>query len=151
QTVGPGGRTYVGDCKMAALATRAYLASTSDFYLCPLSETHLSAEQRRHLLAEVWCGGQPLQQVRRPGPKDTQEEELVAEGFAVETVLTDTVDGRSVTWTERRHVVRSLALATSQQQHLEQRLHKAETLLAELTVRKQGKKRLYHADLRAAA
>jgi transposase len=56
-----------------------------------------------------------------------------------------------VTWTERRHVVRSLAYATSQQRHLEQRLHKAETLLAELTVRKQGKKRLYHAQLLAAA
>jgi len=36
-----------------------------------------------------------------------------------------------------------------QQRHLEQRLHKAETLLAELTVRKQGKKRLYHAELLA--
>jgi transposase len=151
QTIGPGGRTYVGDCKMAALATRAYLAATGDFYLCPLSETQLSAEQRRHLLAAVWRGEQPLQQVRRPGPKDSDAEELVAEGFVVEAVLTDTVEGRSVTWTERRHVVRSLAYATSQQRHLEQRLHQAETLLAELTVRKQGKKRLYHAQLLAAA
>jgi transposase len=151
QTVGPGGRTYVGDCKMAALATRAYLASTGDFYLCPLSETQLSMEQRQHLLAAVWRGEQPLQQVRRPGPKATDAEELVAEGFVVEVVLTDTVDGQSVTWTERRHVVRSLAYATSQQRHLEQRLHKAEALLAELTVRKQGKKRLYHAELLAAA
>jgi transposase len=151
QAVGQGGRTYVGDCKMAALATRAYLAATADFYLCPLSETQLSAEQRQHLLAAVWRGEQPLQQVRRPGPQATAAEELVAEGFVVATVLTDVVDGRSVTWTERRHVVRSLALATSQQQHLEQRLHKAEAQLAELTVRKQGKKRLYHAQLQGAA
>jgi transposase len=151
QTVGQGGRTYVGDCKMAALATRAYLASTGDFYLCPLPETQLSAEQRQHLLAAVWRGERPLRQVRRPGPKATDAEELVAEGFVVEAVLTDTVDGHSVTWTERRHVVRSLAYAASQQRHLEQRLHKAETLLAELTARKQGKKRLYHAELLAAA
>jgi transposase len=151
QTLGQGGHTYVGDCKMAALATRAYLASTGDFYLCPLSETQLSAEQRQHLLAAVWRGEQVLQQVRRPGPKAGDAEELVAEGFAIETLLTDVVDGRSVTWTERRHVVRSLALAKTQQQHLEQRLHKAEAQLAELTIRKQGKKRLYHAQLQAAA
>src|SRR3954453_22288516 len=37
QSLGIGGRTYVGDCKMAALATRAFVAAGSDFYLCPLS------------------------------------------------------------------------------------------------------------------
>ena len=38
QSLGVGGRTYVGDCKMAALATRAFVAAGGDFYLCPLSE-----------------------------------------------------------------------------------------------------------------
>src|SRR5262245_41377690 len=32
---GPGGKTFVGDCKAAALGTRAYLVSTQDYYLCP--------------------------------------------------------------------------------------------------------------------
>jgi transposase len=76
---------------------------------------------------------------------------LVAEGFVVAEVLTATVAEQSLTWTERRWVVRSAVLAASQQQHLEQRLHKAETLLAQLTSRKQGKKRLYHAQLTEAA
>jgi transposase len=151
QTLGQGGRTYVGDCKMAALATRAYLASTSDFYLCPLSQTQLTLEQRRQLLTQVWSGAQPLQAVRRPGRKPTDAEELVAEGFVVEEVLTDTVAKQAVTWTERRWVVRSLALASTQQQHLEQRMHKAQTQLAELPNRKQGKKRLDHAQLTEAA
>ena len=31
------GVLYVGDCKMASLATRAYVAKSEDFYLCPLS------------------------------------------------------------------------------------------------------------------
>ena len=31
------GRLFVGDCKMAAVETRAYVASTGDYYLCPLS------------------------------------------------------------------------------------------------------------------
>lgn len=151
QTLGVGGRTYVGDCKMAALATRAFLAATADFYLCPLSQSQLSQQQRQQLLATVWTGQQALQQVHRPGRKATDPEELVAEGFVVAEVLTATVAEQPVTWTERRWVVRSAALAASQQQQLEQRLHKAATLLAELTTRKQGKKRLYHAQLTAAA
>src|SRR5262249_24463132 len=31
------GLLYVGDCKMAALQTRASIAAQGDFYLCPLS------------------------------------------------------------------------------------------------------------------
>src|SRR3954452_16838414 len=38
QAFGHGGKTFVMDCKGAALGTRAYLASTQDYYLCPLSE-----------------------------------------------------------------------------------------------------------------
>src|SRR5438045_3566318 len=49
QSLGVGGRTYVGDCKMAALATRAFVAASGDFYLCPLSEAQVSRAQRRKL------------------------------------------------------------------------------------------------------
>ncbi len=37
QTLGRTGLLYVGDCKMAALSTRAYVQQSGDFYLCPLS------------------------------------------------------------------------------------------------------------------
>ena len=80
QSLGVGGRTYVGDCKMAALATRAFVAAGGDFYLCPLSESQLSRAERRELLQPVWDGTQALQQVWRPGPEG-QPDELVAEGF----------------------------------------------------------------------
>src|SRR5438067_3121010 len=56
QALGAGGRTSVGDCKMAALGTRAFVASTADFYLCPLSEAQLSRAQRRALLQPVFDG-----------------------------------------------------------------------------------------------
>src|SRR5947199_9713797 len=39
------GLLYVGDCKMAALQTRAKLAAEGDFYLCPLSALQAPAEQ----------------------------------------------------------------------------------------------------------
>src|SRR3982751_571304 len=81
--LGVGGRTYVGDCKMAALATRAFVAAGADYYLCPLSESQISRAQRRQLLQPVFDGTQALQQVRRPGGNG-QPDELVAEGFRVD-------------------------------------------------------------------
>src|SRR5215210_2117546 len=69
QALGVGGRTYVGDCKMAALATRGFVAAGDDFYLCPLSENQLSRAERRAVLQAVWEGTQALQPVRRPGPE----------------------------------------------------------------------------------
>ncbi len=77
--LGVGGRTYVGDCKMAALATRGFVASGGDFYLCPLAETQLSRAERRALLQPVWDGRQALQPVWRPGSQG-QADELVARG-----------------------------------------------------------------------
>ena len=66
QAFGKGGKTYVGDCKMAALATRAYLVSTADYYLCPLSEKQFSREQRLELIRRVRQGQQTVQPVYRP-------------------------------------------------------------------------------------
>jgi transposase len=37
QVVRTTGLTYVGDCKMAALGTRAEIVAHQDYYLCPLS------------------------------------------------------------------------------------------------------------------
>jgi transposase len=150
QSLGVGGRTYVGDCKMAALATRAFVAAGGDFYLCPLSPTQLSRTQRHELLLPVWLGTQALQQVSRPGPQD-HPDELVAEGFCVDVELTAHVENKEVCWTERRWLVRSLAYARSQQETLERRLVTAEACLRELPTRKQGKKQLFHAELMAAA
>jgi transposase len=150
QSLGRGGRTYVGDCKMAALATRAFVAAAGDFYLCPLSENQISRAQRQALLQPVWDGTQVLQPVRRPGGPD-QPDELVAEGFAVDVALTATVGGAEVHWTERRWLVRSQAYAQAQEAALERRLGKALQALRALVVRKQGKKQLFHAELLQAA
>ena len=146
QSLGVGGRTYVGDCKMAALATRAFVAASGDFYLCPLSEAQVSRAQRRELLRPVWDGTQPLQQVRRPGPKGGPDE-LVAEGFAVDVGLAARVGDKEVVWTERRWLARSRAYAQSQEAGLERRLARATAAVLDLPTRKQGKKQLFHAEL----
>src|SRR6476620_2089004 len=149
-SLGVGGRTYVGDCKMAALATRAFVAAGGDFYLCPLAEAQLSRAERRELLRPVWDGSPALAQVWRPGLKE-QPDELVAEGFAVDVALTASVGEKEVRWTERRWLVRSQAYAQSQEAALERRLATATAALVELPTRKQGKKQLFHAELMQAA
>jgi transposase len=150
QSLGVGGRTYVGDCKMAALATRAFVAAGGDFYLCPLSESQLSRAERGALLRAAWEGTRALQPVWRPGPEG-QPDELVAEGFAVDVALTASVGGEEVRWTERRWLVRSQAYAQAQGAALERRLAEAEAALRDLPARKQGKKQLFHAELLRAA
>jgi transposase len=150
QSLGQGGRTHVGDCKMAALATRAFVAAGQDFYLCPLSESQLSRAERRELLRAVFAGTQALEHVWRP-TGGGQPDELVAEGFSVDVRLTALVGDKRVSWAERRFLLRSLAYAQAQQAALERRLEKATKALRELVVRKQGKKQLFHAELMAAA
>jgi transposase len=148
---GQGGKTYVGDGKMAALGTRVYVASTHDYYLCPLSEKQLSQEERRAVLQPVWPGQQPLQPVYRPQATPEQEPELVAEGFSVDVVVQAEVNKHLLQWTERRWLVRSVAFATGQQQRLEKRLQQAAEQLEQLNPRKRGKKHLGAEELQAAA
>jgi transposase len=147
---GPGGKTFVGDCKAAALGTRAYLAQSGDYYLCPLSETHVNAEQRRGLLDPVWQGRQALQSVYAPAAEG-QGQGLVAEGFSLDVPLRAEVDGKAVSWTERRWLVRSLAHAAGQHKQLDRRLYAALLQLGALNERGRGKKRLTAGEMRAAA
>jgi transposase len=144
------GKTFVVDCKGMSLETRAYLAHSGDCYLGPLTENHVSAEQRRALLQPVWQGTQKLQPVYREA-EEGQDEELLAEGFGFDEELTATVDGKQVQWTERRWLVRSLAYAEAQHEQLNRRLHKASEQLAQLSQRKQGKKRLTAVQMAEAA
>jgi transposase len=150
QAFGQTGKTFVMDCKAAALGVRAYLVYSHDYYLCPMPETIVSSEARQALLQPVWQGQQPLQRVCRPAA-DGQEVELVAEGFCVDVPLTAEVNGKKVTWTERRWLVRSVAYATAQHKQLDRRLDKATEQLGRLNERKQGKKRLTARQMEAAA
>src|SRR5512142_1362865 len=133
QSLGRGGRSYVGDCKMAALATRGFVAAGEDFYLCPLAESQISRAERRELLRPVWEGTQALQPVLRPGAKG-QPDELVAVGFCVDVELTALVGEAQV-----------------QEAALERRLEGALQALRELVVPRRGKKQLFHAELMQAA
>jgi transposase len=138
QSLARRGLLYVGDCKMAALQSRAFIGAGEDFYLCPLSETQLQREVLEDYLAAVFSGQQHLMPVYRPGQDG--EQELIAEGYQRLETLTAQVDGKAVTWTERRLVVRSIHQAQRAKEALLIRLKKAQKDLESLNQRGRGKR-----------
>ena len=149
--LGRHGVLYVGDCKMAALATRAYVAAHRDYYLCPLPAVQMPKAALAALLGPVWAGGRALEPVRRPAEKETGEPGHIADGFAYAVTLAADCEGSRVEWQEQRLVARSLKQAASQEKALEARLGKAEQAIAGLNRRGRGRKCLDEDGLRGAA
>ena len=143
--LGRRGLLYIGDCKMGALETRAFTQAGGDFYLCPLSETQLPPEVLESYLAPVWAGEQGLTDIYRE--KETGERERIAEGYERLERLTAEVDGKTVTWLERRLVLRSLKRVEAATAALRARLAKAQSALAALNERGRGKKRFTDVEL----
>lgn len=134
----------VGDCKMAALSTRAYVQAQGDYYLCPLAQTQLPAQELDRYLQPVWDGEQQVIAVHRA--KTEEEDEVIAEGFEQTVVCSATVAGQSLSWGERQVIVRSVKLAAAATAALHARLSKAQAALAQLNEHKQGKKVYHNAD-----
>jgi hypothetical protein len=99
------GLLYVGDCKMAARATRAFIQQHQDYYLCPLSEKQMPAATLETYLQPIWRGHQTPTPIDREDA--TGQREHLAEGFEQTVSLTTEVDGKVLTWTERHLIVRS--------------------------------------------
>ena len=138
------GVLYVGDCKMAALSTRAYVQALGDSYLCPVAQTQLPAQELDRYLQPVWSGEQQVIAVHRA--KTEEEDERIAEGFEQTVVCSANVAGQSLNWSERQVLVRSVKLATAATAALHARLSKAQAALAQLNAHKQGKKVYHDAD-----
>jgi transposase len=138
-SLGQRGLLYVGDCKMAALETRAFLHAGQDGYLCPLSALQVPAALLDAYLGPIWAGEQDVLPVYRHRTPDQVEQ--IAEGYEVQEPVTAVVAGEPYTWTERRLVIRSLAQARAGEVALRTRLAQAQTALADLQTRRQGKPR----------
>lgn len=140
QGVQRSGLLYVGDCKLLALGTRAYIQAGQDYYLGPLSKVQLPPEQLRAYLEPVWAKEVEVTPVERP--REGQPPELIAEGYEVSQLLTAEVEGQALTWSERRLVIRSIKAAQAGERALVARLSQAEAALTELSQPKKGKVRL---------
>src|SRR5215510_2659767 len=138
-SLGRHGLLYVGDCKMASRATRARIAASGDFYLCPLPQVQLAEGEGDAALEAVWQGAQALSPVVREGPKG--ELELIAEGYEYPIAMSQKGSEQVQHWTERRLVVRSVRQAQAAEAALRARVAQAIAQIAALNQRGRGKKR----------
>jgi transposase len=124
--LGRTGLLYVGDCKMAALATRAELVAEGDYYLTPLpmtGETQIQFEgwldqllSRQAKTLELW-----------------HDKEFLGHGWEFTRVLKAKVNGKPIIWKERVQLLRSPALAQRKRANLQDRLRRAEQAVRALT------------------
>lgn len=133
QVLGEGGRLYIGDVKMGALATRGFVQAGGDLYLMPLARTGKVPELLHSLLEPVWAGKQALQRVYTLSTEVETKPKLLALGYEATREQEAEVAGQSVAWQERVLVVYSPALARKTRHGLAQRLERAEQALLALT------------------
>lgn len=124
--LGRTGLLYAGDCKMAALPTRADLAAHEEYSLMPLPLTGETAAPFETWVTAIVEGAQTATLVWEEG-------RLLGAGYECERSLHATVDGHLVQWTERVPVVRSSALAQRQQATLAKHVAAAAAELWALT------------------
>ena len=139
QSLGRSGLLFVGDCKMAAHATRAFIAWAGDYYLCPLPQAQLAEGELDEALERVWSGEQVLRAVWRE--QEQGEPKLIAQGYEHEVPMSVEVEGTRHAWTERRLVVRSVRHAEAAEGALRARVAKAKAQVEALNRRGRGRKR----------
>jgi transposase len=148
-SVGRRGLLYVGDCKMAALETRASLQAGGDCYLCPLSELQLPPAVLVGYVEPVTTGHQPLTRITRLTTTGTRQH--LADGYERLEPLTAEVADNALAWTERRLVVRSRQLARAGARALRARLAQAQAAVTALNARGRGKRRVTELPVLQAA
>jgi transposase len=136
--VGQGQRLYIGDSKMAALNTRAFLQYGEDDYLVPLPMTGEVPELLATLLEPVWSKQQSLELIYAPHDESDQgtkakPKRLLGLGYTTTRSQEAQVDGQPVVWEERLLVVYSPVHARQARRGLAQRLERAERALQALT------------------
>ena len=130
--LGQTGLLYAGDCKMAALETRAEIAANQDFYLTRLPLTGTVQGQFAAWVEAAVVGDRAakLIEIRRG---EEQEQEFLGRGYEFERPQTAVVGEVEHTWTERVQVIRSESAAESQAAALDRRLKRTEVAVRGLT------------------
>jgi transposase len=126
--LGRTGLLYAGDCKMAALETRAEMASRGDFYLTRLPQTGEVAAQFAGWVEAALTGEAAGKLIEA-----RVEDDLLGAGYEFERSQTAMVGQAEHTWSERVQIIRPQASARSQAAALDRRLEKAEAALRGLT------------------
>src|SRR3954466_2354403 len=130
--LGRTGLLYAGDCKTAALDTRAEIAANRDFYLTRLPLTGTVQAQFAAWVEAAAVGDRAakLIEIRRG---EGEEQELLGRGYEFERAQAAVVGEAEHTWTERVQVIRSESAAESQAAALDRRLKRTEAAVRGLT------------------
>jgi len=139
------GMLYVGDSKMEALATRAHIAQSGDYYLLPLSQKGSQGQSLSDAVAQILADDSTLAAVYETDDEAADETRLLAQGGETQQQQTFRVKGTAHQWTERQLLIYSPALAQSGYRGLEQRLQSATDKLLRLAPEPSRGKRQYQA------
>jgi transposase len=142
--LGRTGLVYAGDCKMAALATRAEIAAHQDYSVMPLPLTGETAAEFATWVDAVVEGEQGVTLL-------WDGDRLLGGGYEFVRTLSAPVNGQTVRWSERVQIVRSGTLAQRQQTTLNRHLAAAEAELGALTPAPGRGKRQCHDQAALAA
>jgi transposase len=126
EIIGRRGVLYTGDCKMAALATRAELVQQGDYYVTSLPMIGAVGQQFDTWVDAAVTGDQVATLI-------WQEKTLLGAGYEFVRSMMSEIADQPVTWNERILVFRSLTLAQSQATALEERLQRATADIEKLT------------------
>src|SRR3990172_6815369 len=122
------GLLYIGDCKMGALATRAYIVQTGNYYLMPLAQVGGLPDQ-----LEKWVDDAVRGKVRLQSILDVDGKTRLGEAYECRRQLTAETETGTLQWDERVLIVRSRAYAKAAVRSLHKRLAQAQSELRALT------------------
>jgi transposase len=124
------GLLFIGDCKMSAVETRAYLQERGHFYLTPLAQVGQVPE---HLA--TWVNAALTGQATLANLYAEDGATVVGQAYELtrEPERHATKEQAALIWRERVLIVRSEAFAQAAQRGLAQRLQRAEAALKALT------------------
>ena len=124
------GLLWVGDAKISAIGTRAYIVKNKDYYLSPLSKVQVPQDVlREEYVQPILADKVELEIIKR-------QDEIIAKGY--EKQVKQSFEGQE--WEERHLVICSQQYAEAQKRGLNKRLKKAQEEILALNTRKQGKK-----------
>lgn len=136
--VGKTGVTFIGDCKMGSLKTRAFIHNSGDYYLTPLSSLQIKRSELKDLVRGYYEAGEAVEEVFSENAAG--QFERVAYGYETQFQMNSSDDAGDLIWDERRLVVCSVKRAEKQKKSLLERLAQAEQEIELLNQKKQGKR-----------
>jgi len=132
QILGQGSRLYVGDAKMGAVDTRAFIQAGGDYYLTPLAQIGHIPKLMKKLLKPVWDKEQPLELIY--SLTEETKPKAIALGYEVTRgQKAQLANQQKMRWEERLLVIYSPSLARKRRRGLSQRLDNAQQAILALT------------------